>query len=651
MKTHRAHAVAILILLMIAEASATVPTQLTIQGRLTDAGAVPIPGISSFEFRIFDAQFGGFQIWPASGSESQNILSDSDGLWTASIGKDSALTDVVFSGSERWLQIIVGGTTLPRVRLETSPYAFRVATLDGATGGTILSKVSIGPTNAIPGTDAFAVGTANLVSGTGATVTGGNSNSATGNYSVIGGGTFNEAGASRTVVGGGNNNDAQGEYAFVGGGSHNSATGSLSVVVGGGGTVPTDGNLASGVNAFVGGGKRNEASDSSAVVVGGVLNRARDAQATIVGGTDNVISRGLNAFIGAGTDNRINDDASGEAAIVGGDGNLITGHHSFIGAGASNEIGGAYSGILAGRDHVIGGAYSSILAGQADTLFGLNSAILAGYGAKVNSDYSVAAGRRAKAIHDGAFVWADSTDADFASTATNQFLIRASGGVGVGTNAPDKPLHVQSDVSGGLSYALKLSNEAAIADFTSTGILFQVDDGPTRGKGGLVYERTQTWNRGDFHFLQNPIANADNAGLTNKVFTILNNGNVGIAQPLPSNILTVALGSATDPIADSWTLHSSRRWKKNITPIDGALEKVRALKGVYYDEKATDLRNIGLIAEDVGEVIPEVVAYEANGVDAKSVDYARLVAVLIEGMKEQQKQIEELKATIEAMSP
>jgi hypothetical protein len=46
----------------------------------------------------------------------------------------------------------------------------------------------------------------------------------------------------------------------------------------------------------------------------------------------------------------------------------------------------------------------------------------------------------------------------------------------------------------------------------------------------------------------------------------------------------------------------------------------------------------------VGGVIPEIVAYEENGQDAKSIDYARLVALLIEGMKEQQAELNALKA-------
>ena len=70
---------------------------------------------------------------------------------------------------------------------------------------------------------------------------------------------------------------------------------------------------------------------------------------------------------------------------------------------------------------------------------------------------------------------------------------------------------------------------------------------------------------------------------------------------------------------------------------------MQALRGVTYDWKASGKHDIGLIAEEVGEVIPEIVAYEENGVDAKSVDYPRLVAVLIEAIKEQQLEIVRLR--------
>ncbi len=132
----------------------------------------------------------------------------------------------------------------------------------------------------------------------------------------------------------------------------------------------------------------------------------------------------------------------------------------------------------------------------------------------------------------------------------------------------------------------------------------------------------------------------------NDRMVVLRDGNVGIGLINPANILTVEQSSVTDPIADGWTTYSSRRWKTNIEPVEGALEKVHRLRGVSFEWKSNGKRDIGLIAEEVGEVIPEVVEYEANGTDAKSVDYARLVALLIEATKEQQKTIEKLEGQI-----
>lgn len=123
-------------------------------------------------------------------------------------------------------------------------------------------------------------------------------------------------------------------------------------------------------------------------------------------------------------------------------------------------------------------------------------------------------------------------------------------------------------------------------------------------------------------------------------------GNIGIGVSVPTNILEIVQGSNTDPIADAWTTYSSRRWKENIKTLSGASDKVQQLRGVEYDWKANGKHDIGLIAEEVGAVIPEVVVYEENGIDAKSVDYPRLVALLIESTKEQQNQISSMQKEI-----
>jgi hypothetical protein len=94
---------------------------------------------------------------------------------------------------------------------------------------------------------------------------------------------------------------------------------------------------------------------------------------------------------------------------------------------------------------------------------------------------------------------------------------------------------------------------------------------------------------------------------------------------------------------------SSRKLKTKIRPIKDALEKVRKLTGVSFDWKSDGKHTIGLIAEDVGEIVPEAVDYEENGKDARGLDYGRLVALLIEAVKEQQGQIEELKGTVKSL--
>lgn len=113
----------------------------------------------------------------------------------------------------------------------------------------------------------------------------------------------------------------------------------------------------------------------------------------------------------------------------------------------------------------------------------------------------------------------------------------------------------------------------------------------------------------------------------------------------PSGIFTV-LQSGGRAIADGWDTYSSRRWKSDIQPLQGALGKVERLRGVSYTYNANGKHDIGMIAEEVGKVVPEVVSYEANGKDARGIDYARLTALLVEAVKQQQAEIKHQQAQI-----
>jgi len=121
--------------------------------------------------------------------------------------------------------------------------------------------------------------------------------------------------------------------------------------------------------------------------------------------------------------------------------------------------------------------------------------------------------------------------------------------------------------------------------------------------------------------------------------------NIANGTTKPSNVFTIGQGLG-EAIGDGWTTYSSRRWKTNIQRLHGALDMVEQLRGVSYDQPETGKREIGLIAEEVGAVVPEVVSYEENGKDARGMDYSRLTALLIEATKEQQAEFREQQAEL-----
>jgi len=192
------------------------------------------------------------------------------------------------------------------------------------------------------------------------------------------------------VVGGysGNTVTSGAQGATIGGGGFlsntNSVTDNRGTVAGGSNNRAGDnaGTTADRSYATVGGGNGNTASGSASTVAGGEFNTASGAQATICGGSGNTASATNASVVGGGLGNT----ASGTSSSV-------------VGGGSGNTA---------------SGDYSAVAGGSANT---------------ASAAYSFAAGRRAKANHQGAFVWGDSTDADMASSGTNQFIARAVGGV------------------------------------------------------------------------------------------------------------------------------------------------------------------------------------------------------------------------------
>ncbi len=114
--------------------------------------------------------------------------------------------------------------------------------------------------------------------------------------------------------------------------------------------------------------------------------------------------------------------------------------------GQNNNAGDPTAAVGGGQNNTASGTTSTVAGGSSNTASGQSAAVPGGDSNTAAGDFSLAAGQQAKANHDGAFVWADASNADFASSAPNQFLIRASGGVGIGMSNPQAELDVAGEI-------------------------------------------------------------------------------------------------------------------------------------------------------------------------------------------------------------
>ncbi len=250
--------------------------------------------------------------------------------------------------------------------------------------------------------------------GRGATVQGVN-NTAAGRYATISGGFGNSNNGFYGTVGGGQTNSVGNDWSVVGGGQSNSASGHYATVAGG------TANEAAHERATVGGGGQNRATGFASTVGGGHVNSATGYESTVAGGRNNVASF------------RSGDATLGAAVVGGGHFNAASEYLATVAGGGGNTASGTGATVGGGENNVASGAGAAIPGGKANAAAGSTS---------------FASGNRAKADHAGVFVWADSAAADHASTGSDQFLIRAAGGVGIGTTSPAHAL----DVVGGARF-------------------------------------------------------------------------------------------------------------------------------------------------------------------------------------------------------
>ena len=315
-----------------------------------------------------------------------------------------------------------------------------------------------------------------------------NSIASGGNESVIGGGYQNIIGpnATNSTIGGGYQNYIVGNGSFIGGGGFDGTTylgnvnsGNAAVIVGGLNNFISSG----GDYSVIGGGQMNaiQQNASQSMIGGGYSNTIQSLsygpsyQSVIVGGAQNTIQYGAyQSMIGGGTLNTIQTNAA--AAVIGGGYQntiQISAYESMIGGGFTNTIqGGAYESTIGGGDNNVisaGAFYSTIGGGVNNVVSGAGGTVPGGNGNAASGANSFAAGTFAQTTNDGTFVWADLHYTAFDSTGPNQFLIRASGGVGINTNNPaGAALSVNGSITAPMWKATNVVNSAGPLTLTKS---------------------------------------------------------------------------------------------------------------------------------------------------------------------------------------
>jgi hypothetical protein len=204
------------------------------------------------------------------------------------------------------------------------------------------------------------------------------------------------------------------------------------------------------------------------------------------------------------------------------------------------------------------------------------------------------------------------------SPETEVFSIQRNGNVGIGTTAPSAKLEIAG-------YAATNTPAPSILKLT-----------PHFG----FRQAADTYN--------NLVLDYYNSGWIPMMSFERLNGNVGIgtASPDPSYKLDVN-GNIR---AAGWASNSDLRWKENIEPIEDSLDLVTQLRGVTYewiDKSKGDGQQLGVIAQEVEEVFPQVV--RTDNIGYKSVEYSKLVAPLIEAVKTLKSENDELKKRLAAV--
>ena len=293
--------------------------------------------------------------------------------------------------------------------------------------------------------------------------------------------------------------------------------------------------------------------------------------------------------------------ASGSDAVAMGNWSYATGD-STISLGKENWAEGASTVAIGFKNHAAGGG--SVALGQENVSWGTTN-FTSGY-QNVAGDTSAGVGTGGSATAMGKYNTA-SADASMALNRGTMAINQATTSMGLGTIADNVGM-----------VAVGVNNAAGIGDTAEQ--YYYVDGQYTGSNPGVAFV----------------VGNGDI------------NSSTGDAGSNPSNAFIVNYdGSAT--LAGDLTVNSDARLKSNIESLGNTVSKLSLIDGKSYTMKSNDqVEKIGLLAQEVQKAFPELVKQSGDEEGTLSVNYQGMIPVLINAIKEQQQQIEEIKNSLKS---